>query len=133
MSTAGKILIMGGVLNLAYGFLTGVFMSRVRRREPSVSKYLSLAHMGPLMWCPILLAMVIAVNFANLPVALAVAAAVLLVSGSFLLDAKDTINWLQGVTDEFVEHPPGFVMGGVSGVAAAAGLLIVIVGDIRAL
>ena len=55
METAAKILIVGGILNLAYGFLTGVFLAGARKKAPTASKYLILAHTGPLMQGPMLL------------------------------------------------------------------------------
>jgi hypothetical protein len=124
---------MGGLFNLAYAIVTGVVMARVRGREPAVPKYLSFAHVGPLMWGPILLSMVIAINFGDLSDGWKTGAAALLVAGSVALGVKDTLNWLQGIKDEFVERPPGLALGGISAVLFTAGLVIVIVGDAQAL
>ena len=55
MEIAAKILIVGGVLNLAYSFLTGLLLANTRRRSPAASKYLVFAHVGPLMQGPMLL------------------------------------------------------------------------------
>ena len=45
-----------------------------------------------------------------------------------ILGLTDTLNWLQGVRDEFAQRPLGFYLGGVSAVLAIAGLSILIAG-----
>jgi hypothetical protein len=54
-TTAAKILILGGMFNLLWGYATGVVMAKVRTSAPETPKYLSLTHVGGLMWAPILL------------------------------------------------------------------------------
>lgn len=134
MSPAEKILIVGGIVNLAYGFLTGFFMGVIRQREPVVPKYLTLAHTGPLMQGPMLLGLVFALQLSPLAPSLEFAAASLLVVGSFFLAAKDTLNWLQQVQDEFRERPTiGMVLGSLSVLTATVGLLIILVGVFQGL
>lgn len=129
MDTAAKILIVGGVLNLAYGFITGFFMVAIRQQQPVVPKYLTLAHMGPLMQGPMLLSLVIALNLSPLTPAVESAAAILLVAGSICLAAKDTLNWVQSVLDEFRERPTaGVILGALSVITSTIGLIIVMAG-----
>jgi hypothetical protein len=133
MDTASRILIAGGVFNLAYGFATGIPLTIARARSPNASKYLVFAHVGPLMQGPMLLALTAAVALSPLSAAWETAAAWMLVGGSAALAFKDTLNWLQGIKDEFKEKPPGFAFGAISAVLSVGGLGILIVGVCRAL
>jgi hypothetical protein len=134
MEIAAKLLIVGGVLNLAYSFLTGFLLANTRRRSPAASKYLIFAHVGPLMQGPMLLSLVFAVTLSPQPALVKTLAASLMVAESGLLAAKDTLNWVQGVMDEFVERPPGgIVLGAISVLLGVVGLLIFMVGIFQGL
>ncbi len=133
MDTASKILVLGGLGNLAFGFLTGFAMARERGRSPTVNKYLNLSHMGGLMWAPILLSLVVAVNLSSLSPLYESLAAALLVAASVLLGLKDILNWLRSVDDEFVTRPFAFYLGGLSAIAGCTGLAILLTGALRAL
>ena len=128
METAAKIVIVGGVLNPAYSFVTGFLLANARRVSPRASKYLVFAHVGPLMQGPMLLSLVFAATLSPQPALVKTLAASLMVAESGFLAAKDTLNWVQGVKDEFVERPPGVVLGGISILLGVVGLLIFIVG-----
>lgn len=129
MESTVRVLVVGGVLNLAWGYVTGFVLSAVRTRVAEASKYLTLAHVGPLMWGPILLGLAVAAPLSRTGHELL--AAWLLVAASAVLDVKDTLNWLAGVADEFVERPVGFWLGGVSAALGSAGLAILTVGVLR--
>lgn len=134
MDTAAKILIVGGILNLAYGFITGFFMGAIRQNQPTVPKYLTLAHTGPLMQGPMLLGLVLALDLSPLWLTVEMAAAILLVVGSVALAAKDTLNWRQRVDDEFQERPViGIILGAISVITSTVGLTIVLVGVVQGL
>ena len=133
MDAATKILVLGGVLNLAYSFLTGIFLGVVRQNSPTASKYLVFAHTGPLMQGAMLLGLVFALQVSPMDANIETLAAALLVGGSILLAFKDTLNWRQKINDEFQERPPGFLIGGLSAVASIAGLLLVIIGVFQGL
>lgn len=133
METAAKILVLGGVLNLAYGFFTGLLLSNVRRTSPEAPRYLVLAHLGPLMQGAILLGLAFAVALSDLPATLETLAASLLVANSVALAAGDTLNWRGGVRDAFAERPAGFYLDSTGAILFGAGLLIVIIGVLRGL
>jgi hypothetical protein len=57
----------------------------------------------------------------------------MMVAESGFLAAKDTLNWVQEVKDEFVEQPPGIALGGISILLGVVGLLIFIVGVFQGL
>jgi hypothetical protein len=134
METAAKIVIEGGVLNLAYSFVTGFLLANTRRTSPRASKYLVFAHVGPLMQGPMLLSLVLAVILSSLSALVKTLAASLMVAESGFLAAKDTLSWAQGVKDEFVERPlGGMVLGGISVLLGVVGLLIFIVGIFQGL
>lgn len=128
MNAADKILIIGGVVNLSYGLLTGLVAGSLRTRQPDVPKYLMLAHIGPLMFAPILLGLVHAIELSPLSAAWEIGAATMMVSASAVLAAKDTLNWSKGVADEFVERPLGFYLGAVSSVLSCGAVVIFAVG-----
>ena len=67
METAAKIVIVGGVLNLAYSFVKGFLLAHARRTSPLASKYPVFVHVGPLMQGPMLLGLVFAVTLSPQP------------------------------------------------------------------
>jgi hypothetical protein len=133
MTTAAKILIVGGMANLVFAIVTGLVLARVRLVESVAPKYLALAHMGGLMWAPILLSTVVALELSTLPSWLETLAASLLVAGSVVLDAKDVINWGQHVDDEFQTKGTGYTLGTISGTLMSAGVIIITIGVLKAL
>lgn len=134
METAAKILILGGVLNLAYGLLTGIPATIIRQKSPTYSKYLRLVHLGSLMWGPMLISLALAVNLSTLNATTELIAAWSMVIASITLNAKDTINWLRGIEDEFAEKPIlPLALGAISSVTSVIGIAIILVGVIRAL
>ena len=133
METAAKVLIVGGVLNLAYGVITGLVLTNVRSRSPEAPRYLTLAHVGPLMQGPMLLGLALATGLSSLAGGLETTAAWLLVAGSAGIAAGDTLNWLGGAGDAFAERPPGFFTQAAGGVATGVGVLILVIGVFRGL
>ena len=116
MSTAVNVLIVAGMLNLLVGALSGIPMAIVRQRgEPVVPKYLTMVHLGGLMHGPLLLGIAFAMTISTVTPWLATTAALILAVASGLLVIKDTINWRQGVTDEFAEQSLGLRIGTIFG------------------
>ena len=103
METASRLLILGGVLNIAFGLVNGIPIALQRQTRPDYSKYLRLIHVGALMWGPILISLAVALTLSPLDAGLETVAAALMVTASLLLNAKDTINWRMGIKDEFAE------------------------------
>jgi len=130
---AEKVLIVGGVLNLGYGAITGVIISRLRSSSPEVPRHLTLAHIGPLMQGPMLLSLVIALALSSLASGVEAFSAWLLVGGSVGIAAGDTLLWLSGSRDAFAERPPGFFLQAIGGVLTAVGIAIVIIGVFKGL
>ena len=134
METAAKVLIIGGVLNLALAFVIGFMLSNSRLKEPAkLQHYLNLAHKASLWEGFMLLGLVFAVELADLSSGLKSLAAALLVASSAFQDGSSVLNWLQGVADEFAERSPGFVLATINAILATVGLAILIVGDFRGL
>ena len=131
MELAAKILIVGGLANLLYSFVTGNFLALARMKSPDASKYLVLAHMGPLMWAPILWGLVVVLPMSRLSETMEVIAASCMVGSSVLLGLKDTLYWRLGVKDEFAEKPVAFLLNVPLTILFALGLLIIAVGVIR--
>lgn len=133
MDTAAKILILGGLSNLVVGLITGGLMVRIRITAPEAPRYLTAAHLGALIWTPILLGLVWAVRLSQLTPWVESLAAALLVAGSLSIDGRDLLYWKQDITDEFVERPPAFVLGPISAAATATGTVILSIGALQAL
>jgi len=134
METAAKVLIIGGVLNLALAFVIGFMLSNSRLKEPAkLQHYLNLDHKASLWEGFMLLGLVFAVELADLSSGLKSLAAALLVASSAFQDGSSVLNWLQGVADEFAERSPGFVLATINAILATVGLAILIVGDFRGL
>jgi hypothetical protein len=114
MSTATKVLLVAGMLNLMVGALSGIPMGLKRQAgAPTVPKYLTMVHLGGLMQGPLLIATGFALTISELSAWLNTTAALLLGVGSGVLLLKDTINWRQGVTDEFAQNSVGLKLANV--------------------
>ena len=102
ITAAEKVLIAGGVLNLAYGALLGYPIVVIRAKgAPATPRYLLAAHIGALLHAAVLLGLVWAARLATLGPGWLDLAAWLVAVSSALIAAKDTVNWLTGVQDEF--------------------------------
>ncbi|MVU77805.1 hypothetical protein GPX89_11185 [Nocardia sp. ET3-3] len=135
MTATDKILIIGGLLTLTYGALLGYPMTALRMRtgNPPTPRYLTVAHVGAVIQGVILLSLVWAANLSTLSSAWNITAAWLLVLSGILIAAKDTINWLTGINDEFADKARTAPLGLAGALTLAVGLAILIVGDLSAL
>ena len=134
METAAKILILGGVFNIAFSLLMGIPIAIVRQKSPTYSKYLRFVHVGALMWGPLLISLALALELSPLGQGTELVAAWLMVISSISLNAKDTLNWLLSVDDEFAEKPlMPLALGGVSVLTSIVGVGIILVGVLQGL
>ncbi len=134
-TTAEKVLITGGVLNLAYGTLLGYPITVIRAKgAPVTPKYLMAAHVAALMHAAILLGLAWAARLSALGPGWLDVAAWLVVGSSALIAAKDTVNWVTGVQDEFGEKPKyAAPLGALAALAETVGVGIFVVGVLTAL
>jgi hypothetical protein len=134
ITAAEKVLIAGGVLNLAYGALLGYPIVVIRGKgAPATPRYLLAAHIGALLHAAILLGLVWAARLSTLGPGWLDLAAWLVVVSSALIAAKDTVNWLTGVQDEFSEKAKTVPLAGLAVVAEPIGIGIFLVGVLTAL
>ena len=135
ITVAEKVLIAGGVLNLAYGMLLGYPITVIRAKgAPATPKYLMATHVSALLHAAILLGLVWAAQLSTLGPGWQDVAAWLLVVSSALIAAKDTLNWLTGVQDEFGEKPKYAVpLAALAALGTTAGVGIFVVGVLEAL
>ena len=133
MEHSVKVLIVGGVAILTYGFLLGFAMGRARMRAPQAPKALVDVHLEALIQGAILLGLSVAASFSTLPSGLEGTAAWLLIIGGTLALAGGTLNWLQKVEDAFKARPPGFLLQAVGGPVSVLGILLMLVGVLKAL
>jgi hypothetical protein len=134
MTVAEKVLIAGGVLNLAYGALLGYPIVVIRAKgAPAVPKYLLATHISVLLHAAILLGLVWAARLSTLSSGWEDVAAWLVVGSSALIAAKDTLNWLTGVHDEFREKAKTMPLAALSAVAEPLGIGIFVVGVLTSL
>jgi hypothetical protein len=134
MTAAEKVLIVGGVLNLAYGVLLGlsIVVTRVKG-APATPRYLLAAHLGTLMQAAVLLGLVWAARLSALSAGWLTVAAWLVVVASALVAVKDTVNWLSGVKDEFGEKSKAALLGGLAALPETIGVGIFLAGVLEAL
>lgn len=133
-TVAEKVLIVGGILNLAYGVLLGYPITVIRLRgAPATSRYLLTTHVGALLLAAILLGLVWAARLSTLGSGWHDAAASLVVASSALVAAKDTLNWLSNVQDEFKERVKTSPLGVLGALTMTVGLGIFAIGVFKAL
>ncbi len=134
ITAAEKVLIIGGMLNLAYGVLLGYPITVIRvKGAPAAPKYLMATHVGALLQAAILLGLVWAARLSTLGPGWLDAAAWLVVVTSALIAAKDTLNWLTGVKDEFSQKAKTAPLGALGAVTETIGIGIFVVGALTAL
>lgn len=135
ITVSEKVLIVGGMLNLAYGVLLGypITVNRVKG-APATPRYLMAAHLSTLLHAAVLLGLVWAARLSALGTGWLGVAAWLVVVSSALIAAKDTVNWLTGVQDEFGEKP-AYVppLAGLAALGETVGVGIFVVGVLAAL
>jgi hypothetical protein len=100
---------------------------------PAVSKYLMATHVGALLQAAILLGLVWAARLSTLGPGWLDVAAWLVVVSSALIAAKDTLNWLTGVQDEFSEKAKTAPLAALAALAGPIGIGIFVVGVLKAL
>jgi hypothetical protein len=134
ITVAEKVLIVGGALNLAYGVLLGYPIVVIRARgAPATPRYLMAAHLSVLLHAAVLLGLVWAARLSALGPGWLEVAAWLVVVASALVAAKDTVNWLTGVQDEFGEKSRAAPLGGLAALPETIGVGIFVVGVLEAL
>jgi hypothetical protein len=135
ITAAEKVLIAGGVLNLALRGAAGLSITVIRvKGAPATPKYLMAAHVGALLQAAVLLGLVWAARLSTLGPGWQDVAAWLVVVSSALIAAKGTVNWLTGVQDEFSEKPKTAAPLAALGPATATnGIGIFVVGVLKAL
>jgi hypothetical protein len=130
MPTAQKLLLIYGVVVLVYGCLLGFAMGRVRAKSSTAPRNLVNTHLSGLMQAPIHLGLAYALAASGFAGGAATAAAILLVGGGIMEQAGGTINWLQGIGDQFAERGLGFKFMAASGPVLTLGAVILAVGVI---
>lgn len=132
MSTAQKLLIVGGVANLVLSFALGWVLSAVRMKGPlAPHRWLLIAHEVSLQEGLMLLGLAVATAVADLPAGWLIAGAGLLVAASLFQDLSGVVNWLRRTDDQFAERSTGWRLASVNAVLNTAGLAIVVVGVVR--
>lgn len=134
ITVAEKVLICGGVLNLAYGVLLGYPITVIRAKGAAAApKYLMAGHIAALMHAAVLLGLVWAARLSALGPGWLDVAAWLVVAASALIAVKETVNWLTGVRDEFGEKAKTAPLAGLAALAETAGVGIFVAGVLAAL
>jgi len=136
ITLAEKVLIVGGVLNLAYGMLLGYPITVIRAKgAPATPKYLMAAHVVTLLQAAVLLGLVWAARLSTLGPGWLDVAAWLVVVSTALVAVKDTLNWLTGVRDEFSGKAKAnaALLGGLAAVGETVGIGIFAAGVLEAL
>lgn len=134
MDTAAKILIVGGVLNIAASFLMGIALAGRRRTEPAQGlRTLLVVHQAAVMQGSMLLALTFAIGLSDLGDAWETAAAVLLVAGSLFNMSGNFLNYRGRVEDQFAGKAVGLRLNVVNSLLATPGIAILLVGVITGL
>ena len=127
MGTAEKVLIVGGVSILSYGFLLGIPLSMIRMKSPQAPRYLITAHLAAIIQGALLLGLSRATQLSDLSPTLETTAAALFVVGVSFFVVGATLDWLQNIGDHFAERSLGWKLLAISGpinISAAAIFLV---------
>ena len=133
MEYSVKVLIVGGMIVLTYGFLLGFPMSQERRKAPQAPRHLVNVHLESLIQGAVLLGLAVAASFSTLSKGVESVTAWLLVLGGSSAIAGGTLNWLQKVEDPFKSRSPGFLLQAVGGPVSVVGIVLMLVGVLKAL
>ena len=128
MTRAQEIVIVYGVVSIAYGFALGIPLSNERMAAPSASRHLVIAHLSAILQGALYLALPAAFALSTLTPSLETTAAVLLIVGSALFVTGATLNWRQHVGDHFAQRSLGWRCFAVSSVGHLGGISLVLVG-----
>ena len=124
VGTATEILLVARMANLVVGVVSGIPMGVIRQGGAEVvPKYLTMVHLAGLMQGPILIAVGFALTISTVSPWIDTTTAIVLAVASALLIAKDTLNWRQGVTDEFAQQTPGLRIGQLFGPLELIGIV----------
>lgn len=133
MDTATRVLVIGGMSVLSFGFLLGIPMAAARSKASQAPRYLFAAHLAAIIQGGLLLALTIAVGFSALDAGIETAAACVVLAGVALFDLGLATNWLQGVRDGFAEKSAGNKVSAVGTPLVIAGTGILFYGVATAL
>lgn len=134
ITAADEVLIVGGVLNLACGALLGYSIVVIRvNGAPATPRYLLAAHVGVLLHAAVLFGLVWAARMSALGSGWDDVAAGLVVASSALIAAKDILNWLTGVQDEFGEKAKTLPLAALAAIGEPIGIGIFVIGVLTAL
>ena len=135
MGTALRILLVGGVSAITLSLLLGVYIARQRRAGLAAAEVHAwlVAHQTILFQGFMLLGLAVAVVFADLGGAEKIIAASLLVAGSTCSAIASISNAAQRITDQFAQRSFGLQMNTVQALLLLPGVVIVLIGVLRAL
>jgi hypothetical protein len=133
METSGKVLLVGGVMSLLYGFLLGLPLTLARAKSPTASRHLVTAHLAAIIQGATLIALSSVMGRSDLPEGIETTAAAVLVAGAVLFVSGAIANWRQAVDDHFAVRSLGWRLFATSGPLNLAGATIVVVGVLRGL
>jgi len=133
MDESSKILLVGGVVSLTYGFALGIPMAIIRTRRPQAPRHLVNAHLEAIIEVALLIALSIATEFSSLATPFETVAALLLVAGCVLSVAGSVANWLMTVDDPFAARSFGWKLQAASATMVVTGVVIILVGVLTAL
>ncbi len=133
METSQKVLLVGGMVSLTYGFLLGLPLTAIRTRQPQASRHLVTAHLAAIIQGAMLIALTVAASFSTMSSGVETLAACLLVGGCVLFVGGAVANWLQAVENHFASRSLGWRLLAASGPFNLIGILLLLAGVLKAL
>jgi len=133
VETSHKVLVVGGMVSLTYGFLLGIPLTAIRTRQPQASRHLVTAHLAAIIQGAMLIALTVAAAFSTLSRGLETVAASLLVCGCVLFVGGAVANWLQAVENHFATRSLGWKLLATSGPLNVIGISLLLAGVLKAL
>ena len=134
MQTASKILIVGGLGNLLFGFLFGFVVSRTRLADSESEDYgTSDVHLGSLLQGLVLLGLALAIGLSPLRARIESGAALVVVVGSIFQALAAVAAWQAGYTSPFSARGIAYQLASINMILTVLGIGVLTIGAIKGL
>lgn len=128
LEPAARLLVIAGLVVLLFGFFLGIPLAVARSSSPAAPRALVGVHLEMLTSGTMLLALAAILQPTGLDGGVGVVGTAILMLGVGLLGVGGTLNWRQGVDDQFARRSAGWRCNAIAGPTALVGLVVLTIG-----